>query len=64
MFRNVGTIDRIIRVVVGLLLIIGLPKIGWHWTGWIGIVLLITGIFGMSPTYKLLGLSTHSAKPS
>ena len=69
MFGNVGTIDRIIRIVIGLVLIayaipFGLPNTGSNWIGWIGIALLITGIFGLSPMYKLFGLSTRSARPS
>ena len=68
MSRNVGTIDRIIRIFIGLVLIafairIVAPHSGWNWTGWIGIVPLITGLLGMSPTYKFLGFSTCSARP-
>ena len=69
MCSNVGTIDRILRVVIGLVLIayaipLGLPQTGWNWIGWIGFVPLVTGIFGMCPAYRLLGISTSSAKPS
>ena len=55
---NVGTIDRTIRIVGGLILI-GLTltgKIGiW---GWIGVVPVLTGLFRFCPAYPLLGLST------
>ncbi len=55
---NVGTIDRTIRIVGGLMLI-GLTltgKIGvW---GWIGVVPVLTGLFRFCPAYPLLGLST------
>ncbi len=58
MTRNVGTIDRVIRVLLGLILI-GLvfwgPQTNW---GWIGIIPLVTGLIGSCPAYKLLGLST------
>jgi hypothetical protein len=68
MCNNVGAIDRIIRIIFGLALIayaipLGLPNTGWNWTGWIGVVPLITGVFGMCPAYRLLGFSTCSAKP-
>ena len=62
MLQNVGSVDRVIRVVLGLALIsaslfgaIGL----W---GWIGIVPLATGLFRFCPAYLPLGLSTCAAK--
>ncbi len=63
MCNNVGTIDRIIRIGIGLVLIayaipLGLPDTGWNWTGWIGLIPLATGIFGRCPAYRLLGVST------
>jgi hypothetical protein len=55
---NVGGIDRVLRILVGLALIslvfIG-PKVVW---GWVGLVPLLTGIFKFCPAYKLLGLNT------
>ena len=66
---NVGSADRIARVLVGLLLIafaipIGFPHTtGWNWVGWIGVVPLLTGIFAYCPAYSVLGVSTCSAKP-
>ncbi len=66
MFRtNVGTTDRIIRVVVGLLLIAGFllnPDGAWSWLYLIGIVPLVTGIVGSCPVYSLLGISTCPTK--
>jgi hypothetical protein len=63
MTNNVGMIDRAIRIIVGLLLIayaipIWFAPSGWNWVGWIGIVPLITGLFGTCPLYSLLGIST------
>lgn len=56
--RNVGTIDRTVRIVVGLVLIalvfVG-PKTAW---GWIGVVPLLTGLSGWCPPYSLLGINT------
>ena len=67
MITNVGTIDRIVRFVIGLVLIayaipLGFAQTGWNWTGWIGVVPLATAIFGFCPLYTVLGLSTCPAK--
>ncbi len=55
---NVGTTDRILRIVAGLALI-GLTVTGtigvW---GWIGVVPLATGLFKFCPAYAIFGLST------
>lgn len=64
---NVGSIDRIARIVVGLVLIayavpIGFHQTGWNWTGWIGVVPLLTAIFGYCPAYSVFGISTCAAK--
>ncbi|MBS0376238.1 MAG: DUF2892 domain-containing protein [Proteobacteria bacterium] len=58
---NVGSVDRLLRIVVGLALIAlaALGKIGW-W-GYIGIVPLGTGLFRFCPAYTLLGIRTCQA---
>lgn len=58
---NVGTLDRIARIVIGLVLLayaleLGFPNTGWNWTGWIGIVPIFTAIFRFCPAYSLLGI--------
>lgn len=63
MFKtNVGNIDRILRIVVGLVLIalvfVG-PQTPW---GWLGIIPLATGLLRTCPAYSLLGISTCPAK--
>ena len=63
MVTNVGSIDRIARIVVGLLLIayaipIGFANTGWNWVGWIGVIPIITAIVGYCPAYTMVGLST------
>jgi len=67
MTANVGSIDRIARIVIGLLLIayaipLGFAHTGWNWVGWIGVVPLLTAFFGVCPAYTLLGISTCPAK--
>lgn len=63
MSTNIGAIDRLVRVVVGLALLafalnVGFPATGWNWVGWIGILPLLTGLLGNCPAYTLLGVST------
>ncbi len=55
---NVGSTDRILRVVAGLALI-GLTLAGviGAW-GWIGVVPLATGLFKFCPAYAIFGLNT------
>jgi hypothetical protein len=62
MKSNVGGIDRILRIVVGLVLI-GLTFTGnvgvW---GWLGVVPLATGALGWCPPYAIFGWSTCKVK--
>ena len=63
MTKNVGGFDRILRIVVGLLLIayaipIGFPSTGWNWVGWIGVIPLLTALVGNCPLYSIIGVST------
>ena len=63
MFKsNVGNIDRILRILVGLVLValvfVG-PQTPW---GWIGLIPLATGLLRTCPLYSLIGLSTCPAK--
>lgn len=55
---NVGSVDSILRVIAGLVLI----GLAWQgiigvW-GWIGVVALATGVFSYCPAYGLLGIKT------
>ena len=61
LFRsNTGKIDRAIRIIVGLLLV-GNVFTGLQTPiGWIGLVLIATGLFGTCPLYSLLGINTKS----
>ena len=65
--KNVGGIDRILRIVIGLA-ILGWGAYGWSTTGafnlWalIGAVPLLTGLIGWCPPYSIFGISTCSAK--
>jgi len=59
--HNVGKTDRIIRVILGVLLIGNVFFALQHPVGWIGVILLVTGLAGICPVYALLGMSTKSA---
>jgi hypothetical protein len=58
---NVGKIDKILRIVVGVVLLAWALTGGPVWA-WIGLLPLITGIFGVCPAYSILGISTCSTK--
>jgi hypothetical protein len=56
---NEGTIDRAVRILVGVALVSLVflwPKTAW---GYLGVVPLLTGFVGFCPAYRLLGLSTN-----
>lgn len=61
---NMGTADRIIRAIIGVVLIalvfIG-PQTVW---GWIGVIPLATALVGICPAYSLLGIKTCKSKPT
>jgi hypothetical protein len=63
MDKNVGSVDRLLRVIVGLALIamvfVG-PQTAW---GWIGIVPLVTAGMSWCPLYTVLGISTCAVPP-
>lgn len=60
--NNVGGLDRVARIAVGVLLLVltVLGVIGvW---GWIGVVPLATGLLRSCPLYKLVGINTCPLK--
>jgi len=58
MDKNVGGMDRIGRIVLGVALIgMAAMGIGTPWT-WIGVVPLATGLINFCPLYPLLGINT------
>lgn len=65
MTTNVGTIDRIVRVIIGAGLLyyalLAAPT-GYNWVGWIGVVPLLTALIGNCPLYSILGVSTCPMK--
>lgn len=62
MKSNVGGVDRILRIVIGLVLV-GLAVTGTvGWWGWLGLVPLATGLIGWCPPYAIFGWNTCSTK--
>ena len=59
---NVGTPDRVLRVVIGLVLIALAATGTVGWWSWLGVVLLATGLFRFCPAYALLGVNTCALK--
>lgn len=61
MTKNVGGIDRLLRIVIGLALIAGFflnPDGAYRWLYLIGIAPLLTGLLGTCGLYSLLGINT------
>ncbi|MCA3248511.1 MAG: DUF2892 domain-containing protein [Azospirillum sp.] len=79
MERNIGTVDVVIRLIVGAVMLAyalgglisgldgylpGAEGIGaWHWLGWLGVVPIATALAGNCPAYKILGISTCTVYP-
>jgi len=63
--KNVGKIDRLARIIVGLALLSTLifAASAWKWlAGLVGLVLLGTAVVGWCPAYGVLGIKTCPAE--
>lgn len=58
MKSNVGTIDRLLRIIVGLVIAL-LGVVFDNWWGLVGIVFIATGLLKICPIYLLLKISTN-----
>jgi Inner membrane protein YgaP-like, transmembrane domain len=67
MNKNVGTIDRVVRAVIGVAAVIGAFSVGLT-SVWgivlavVAVIALVTAIVGFCPLYRLLGISTHTTQ--
>ncbi len=61
MKKNVGTVDMIIRIIIGIA-IASLGIVYQSWWGLLAIVPLLTALFNFCPLYTVLGCSTCSVK--
>ena len=66
MKANVGGVDKVLRIVVGLglLSLIVLLEGNARWWGLVGLVPLATGLINFCPLYTLLGLNTGAKQKS
>ncbi|MDO5102350.1 MAG: DUF2892 domain-containing protein [Lautropia sp.] len=55
---NVGGIDRSLRIILGVVLIVLAATNTVGWWGWLGVIPLATGLFRFCPLYPLLGINT------
>ncbi len=62
MKANVGGIDRILRIVIGLALVVWTALAGGPVWAWIGVVPLATGLMGFCGAYSIFGISTCKTK--
>jgi Protein of unknown function (DUF2892) len=64
MTRNVGSVDRALRALIGILALLGAFVLGWFsgWMLWaavaVGVIMLGTAAVGTCPLYRLLGMNT------
>lgn len=63
MTQNIHAIERPIRIVLGLAMLVGSTFLGlsnplWFVLAAVGLVPLVTGVMGICPAYSLLGFST------
>lgn len=64
MSQNVGTADRALRAVIGILALAGAFVLGWFsgWMVWaaaaVGVIMLGTAAVGFCPLYRLVGVNT------
>ena len=61
MKRNVGKVDKWIRIILGvaILSLLFLVEGNLRWLGLVGLIPLITGLINFCPLYALLGISTN-----
>lgn len=62
MKKNVGSVDRGLRIFAGLVLIVWVLFANGPGWAWLGVIPLLTGLFSLCPLYKLLGINTKASK--
>jgi uncharacterized membrane protein YfcA len=60
--KNIGGIDRTLRIVIGLALMAGAATSTIGMWGYLGVVPLLTGLIGWCPPYAIFGFNTCSLK--
>ncbi len=59
---NVGGVDRVLRILVGVVLLVLAATGTVGWWGWLGVVPLLTGLSRVCPLYSLVGVDTCAPK--
>ena len=59
---NVGSADKVVRIILGLIIIV-LGLVYKSWWGLIGLLPLVTALINFCPLYTLIGISTRKAAP-
>ena len=62
MVRNVGTADRVARIVAGLGIVVAGIALG-SWWGAVGVIPLLTAVLGWCPAYCPFNITTRRADP-
>ena len=62
MKTNIGNIERGVRIVAGLVLVVLAATGTVGWWGWLGLLPMATGLTGWCPPYTLLGINTCKVK--
>lgn len=55
---NIGNLDRLLRIAIGLVLMALAATHTVGWWGWLGVIPLLTGLVRFCPLYPLLGIRT------
>lgn len=63
MIKNVGSLDRMFRIVIGVGLL-GIAIFDHQAWGWIGLILVATGFLNYCPIYTALGKNTATSAPA
>ncbi len=63
MKKNVGSTDRMIRLIAGVILL-GAGYYYQNWWGALGLIPLLTGLLNWCPAYNLFGINTNKEKAS
>lgn len=60
MTRNIGPVDKVVRIVLGLILLslIFILEGNLRWIGLVGLVPLLTALMGNCPLYSIFGVTT------
>ncbi len=58
MYANIGNIDRVVRLILGIgLIILVVTNMIGVW-GWLGIIMILTALIKTCPAYTILGINT------